>query len=168
MIPGMRMIFVRHGVPEEADWMMKYGKIDFDRPLTRIGAHEMQQVAKGLKKIVESVSTIVASPLVRAQQTASILAEEFLISVVHTEDALSHEYAPSETLSALARVSGETILCVGHQPNISSTISLALNGSSDPMIDMGRGSVCGVYFTRHCNPGEGRLLFHLPRKVFLS
>lgn len=163
----MRVIFIRHGVPEEGDWMMAHNKNDFDRPLTTQGAAEMRNVAKGLQRLVPSIDMIVASPLVRAQQTAGILAEQFLLSTIQTEELLSHEHMPTDTLQAIGRLQGEeTIICVGHQPNISATISLALTGSTKSMIRVGRGGTCGINFRDGCRPGGGELLFHLPRRVF--
>lgn len=163
----MKVIFVRHGVSEDAEWMQAYGKGDFDRPLTKDGAREMQKVAFGLEKLVPDISAILASPLVRAQQTAEILSRVYKTDNVYTEEALSHEVAPSDTLAAIGSRGGdETLICVGHQPNISTTISLALTGSAKSIIDMGRGASCGVYFASSVRAGAGMLLFHYPRKVF--
>ena len=162
------LIFIRHGIAEDSVWMRAHSKEDHERPLTEDGRKEVQKVAQGIVKKVGKIDMILSSPLVRAQQTAA----EFAVAAgidsesIVTVNELSPDEFASETLNALAEYSG-VVACVGHQPNISSTATLALSGSTHAIIDMGRASVAGIEFYSGVRPGGGTLKFFTPRKFFL-
>ena len=63
---------VRHAIAAERgdDW-----PDDAKRPLTHGGAAKMRRISRGLRALDPAIDLIAASPLVRARQTAEILAE---------------------------------------------------------------------------------------------
>ena len=67
----MELYLLRHG---EADWP-DWNKSDDERPLTKRGKKEMQEVAKFLGRLKVRPDLIVTSPLPRASQTAEIAAD---------------------------------------------------------------------------------------------
>lgn len=73
---------VRHGQSHGNYPVDTYG---LDRELTEKGHEQAKAAAKNLKKI--KFDTIFTSPLVRAQQTAKIIAEEHKLAIL-TKEAL--------------------------------------------------------------------------------
>jgi phosphohistidine phosphatase len=112
----------RHGIAEDAT----DGMSDDDRKLTSEGIKKFRKAAKGLLQILrpKDVSHILTSPLLRARQTAEILADVL--------DASKHDVAvqivPSlkpgtplpaflKTVRALPRPNA--VIAVGHEPTLS-------------------------------------------------
>ena len=67
----MKLYVLRHGVAEDRDHR-KFPNDD-DRPLTLEGELKLARQAKGLNTLGLSVDVMIASPLVRAAQTAQIV-----------------------------------------------------------------------------------------------
>jgi phosphohistidine phosphatase len=70
----MKLLIIRHAVAEERDAWANTGKSDDERPLTTEGRGKMARNARGLREGVPSVDLVATSPLVRARQTAEIVA----------------------------------------------------------------------------------------------
>ena len=69
----MELLIVRHAIAFErniARW-----PDDADRPLSPKGVARAAKAAAGIKQLVRAPTRVLASPLVRAQQTAAILSE---------------------------------------------------------------------------------------------
>jgi len=77
---------VRHGQSKGNHPIDTYG---LDRELTEKGHQQAKEAAKNLKRF--KFDAIFASPLVRAQQTAKIIAEEHKLAIL-TKDALKERY----------------------------------------------------------------------------
>jgi phosphohistidine phosphatase len=111
----MELLVIRHGTAEDA----KPGVDDSQRSLTKEGRKEMKKAAAGLTRLVETIDIIAASPLVRAQQTAEIVAAAYDNLVIETLDSLS----PGSDLGDLAKwlrdqASAEVVAIVGHEPHL--------------------------------------------------
>jgi probable phosphoglycerate mutase len=94
----MRLILVRHGRPDEGDTATPN-----DPPLNAEGRRQAWTVAKLLAG--EGVTRIVASPMLRARQTAEPLAERLGFDIETIEgwaeaDRRAHRYRSTETLRA--------------------------------------------------------------------
>lgn len=136
-----------------------------DRPLTEEGIQKMKKGARGLRALVPHVDLICSSPLVRALDTAKIAAE-----------ALGHS-APIQQCPQLLPDAGfrdfvalmeenpgnESVLVVGHEPNLGKTISTLL-GSTRPMIELKKGGLCTIRVDGPPASGSGTLLYHLTPK----
>src|SRR5688500_1782101 len=92
----MKLLIIRHARAEDADAFAQSGKHDDLRPLTADGIARMRVGAAGLRGIVEAIDVLASSPLVRARQTADIIAEEFGGIAVTEIDALRSEAHPRE------------------------------------------------------------------------
>jgi len=118
---------------------------DSDRPLTRKGEKKMYRIAEGMKSMDLSFDVILSSPILRAKQTAEITAKvlgqkeqlEFL-------EALSTSGDPEEVIEAIRKkyASCESILLVGHEPDMSALISVLLSGDDNLAITMKKGGLC--------------------------
>jgi phosphohistidine phosphatase len=104
----MDLILWRHAeahVPRE-------GQGDLDRPLTSKGERHAQRMAEWLNQRIAHSTRILASPALRAQQTARALGKSFKTLAALAPDATG------EALLKAARWpdSAEPVLVVGHQP----------------------------------------------------
>ena len=71
-MPGpYELYFVRHGLAEERG---EAWPEDTKRPLTDEGIARFRKAEKGLSRVGVAVDVVLTSPLVRARQTAEILA----------------------------------------------------------------------------------------------
>jgi phosphohistidine phosphatase len=98
------------------------GVPDLARELTPIGVKQAARMAAWLLQRLPRDALIIASPAVRAQQTASALGKEFL-----TEKRL----APGASVEALLKAagSGKTVVLVGHQPDLGRAAAHLVAGS---------------------------------------
>jgi phosphohistidine phosphatase len=101
------------------------------RPLTPRGRARMEEAAQGLKRLFVP-QVIVTSPLVRARETADILLAAYGLQKTRICDALASGN-DVELLRELDDVDSERIVCVGHEPHISNTLSWLLTGEHDMM-----------------------------------
>src|SRR5579864_4368858 len=68
----MKLYFLRHGIAADRE---QWKGEDYDRPLTAQGRERMGAEAKAIAKLDLDVDWILTSPLVRAVETARIVAE---------------------------------------------------------------------------------------------
>ena len=111
------LYLVRHAIAAERgeDW-----PDDDKRPLTARGVARFKESINGLSRLDVAVDEIFTSPLVRAKQTAEILAGGLAGKpTVKVLDALSPGHAPSSILAQLARTARRRrIALVGHEPGL--------------------------------------------------
>lgn len=128
---------------------------DFDRRLSETGHRQAAQLGRWLKAHEPAPELILHSPLKRAAETAELLREE-LGSEIDCEE--SHVMEPGMScdllLSRLTSHTHETVLCVGHQPDIGRCLS-ELVGGGRFMIHPG--TVACVAFPQIITPGAGQL-----------
>ena len=137
---------------------------DFDRPLTREGRLQARYLARVLSQASpgERPRKIVASPAVRTMQTAQAIADELGMSITTVDDLLPACPA-GQALSVLDRQGPDApVLLVGHNPTVSSIVSILLHGPSAGLCISGpalrTGQMATIEIDRECSPGEGRLI----------
>jgi phosphohistidine phosphatase len=118
---------MRHGVSQSR---AASGR-DQDRELTPEGAEEVRQVAARAKEAGLAPRWIVASPLVRAQQTARIAARELgYEEPILTSTRLTPESDPAELWAEVRDLAPDSpLLFVAHEPLLSSVASWMLSES---------------------------------------
>jgi phosphohistidine phosphatase len=127
----MKLYFMRHGEASDD------APTDELRPLTEKGRERIKFAAKALRRINVTLDTIYASPRVRAQQTASLIAETQDLAV-ETREELNFSFTVEALKKLLAGKPEEAhILMVGHNPSISEVI-MAISGSN---VNMKTGSI---------------------------
>jgi len=148
------LYFLRHGPAGDREtWQGS----DFDRPLTPDGRKRIAREAQSLRELKLVLDVIVTSPLVRARQTAEIVAKELRLHDALVED----ERVDTEfSLERLARLLDDhhdvdAIMLVGHEPSMSEVISLLIGGAD---LDLKKGSVAAVD-VRGGSPLTGRLIW---------
>ena len=139
----MDLYVLRHGVAEDRG-SAEYPSDD-ERPLTAKGGRRMARQAQGLRSLGLSIDVIVSSPLVRAAQTAEIVREGLRVTGrVVTSNALAPNGSPSRLVSQLATgySSADDVMVVGHEPYLSSLISVLATGNPEPVMRLRKGALC--------------------------
>ncbi len=139
----MQLMVFRHGIAED------YGPdgTDASRRLTDEGVSRTKEAARGLAKLMKAPDVILASPKVRAAETARLVAEAF-DDEVETMDELA-EGPAAVVVRALAKRSEESILLVGHEPTLSELVMLLCAGpSSSGGLEMKKAGCASMHVTR--------------------
>src|SRR4051812_45120636 len=89
----MQLLIIRHGIAEDGT-----GVDDALRALTEEGKLKMKEAAAGLRDLVETIDVIGASPLLRAQQTAEMIAKAYGAMPVQKVRGLLPGSDPSEAM----------------------------------------------------------------------
>ena len=155
----MRVFFLRHGLAgDRADW---HGD-DFDRPLTHDGMKRMEREAKTIAELDLELDVIVTSPLVRAKQTAEIVAKRLDLRDVLVDDpSVGHGFSVAALRMILDKHrAAEAIMLVGHEPSMSQVIGDVLGGAS---VEMKKGALACLDIEPSTMRGE--LIWLLPPKM---
>lgn len=159
----MNLYLIRHSVPEK----LYPPKRDFDRELTSIGIELITKASEGWKKIIPRFDLILHSPLLRAEQTANIIAEHYNIKDKLLKENNIAPGCTTGTLIDILRVyeESENIALVGHQPDLSNHIS-NLCGSNNFTVSFTPAMIAKVYFDGMVKYGNGRLEFLIPPEAY--
>jgi phosphohistidine phosphatase len=139
----VELFLVRHAIAEDRD--PERWPDDAHRPLTEEGRELFRQAAGGLARIAPSVDAVLASPFVRAWQTAEILAEAGWPAPEQCE-ALEAGRAIAGVLKVLRQRAGiASLALVGHEPDLSDLAARLLAGREDALvIEMKKGGVASL------------------------
>jgi phosphohistidine phosphatase len=135
-----RLYLVRHAVAEARGdaW-----PDDAARPVTADGARRFARAVEGFEALGESIDLILTSPLLRARQTAALLAEGVSSSPhVRVLEELAPGGSAARTVRALAQVRDRVngIALVGHQPDLGELAAWSL-GLRWPLA-LKKGGIC--------------------------
>lgn len=153
---------VRHGVAAEQGPEFPN---DDDRPLTSDGVERMRLQAAGLRELQVRLDRVLTSPLLRAAQTAEILASGVgcaapLVSV----DALRPGGRYDALMAALGQLGRDrAVALVGHMPSIGD-IAARLIGAKEPLA-FKKGATCCIETDGLPPTGAGQLLWFLPPRA---
>lgn len=121
----MKLYVMRHGPAEDTS---KSGR-DFDRKLTPSGVERTRRVALALGEQDEAPRRIVASPLVRAQETARVVAEALGLDLaIETSRDLAPGGPAHALVDALVGEGARRVMLVGHEPDVSHLTARLLGG----------------------------------------
>ncbi|MGA8576531.1 MAG: histidine phosphatase family protein [Candidatus Cybelea sp.] len=159
----MKVYFLRHGIAVDPE---AWSGNDFDRPLTREGCDRMEREAKAIEELSLDLDCIVTSPLLRAKQTAAIVAARLgMRSVIVEDPRLAGGFSFERLGAILAAHPGTTALMfVGHEPSMSGTIGRAIG---DATIELKKAALAGIEIAGPSAP-RGMLLFLIPPKVLAA
>jgi phosphohistidine phosphatase len=140
---------------------------DEARALTQAGRKQMGEVTHGLKLLGVELDLIASSPLVRAHQTAEIAAEELEFK---EKIQLWEELAPGQSVKKLLERlkqadERESILLVGHEPDMGLLASQLLCGSSRAAIPFKKAGICHIQVRTVSPLLAGELKWMLSPKV---
>ena len=119
----MKLYVMRHGPAEDHS---STGH-DETRALTPSGRERVRDVARALQSLGEAPKVVVASPLVRALQTAEIIHAHAKVEApleVHT--AMAPRGMALELVRAAAKAGRKRMMVVGHEPDVSILVASLL------------------------------------------
>lgn len=138
---------------------------DFSRSLTENGEKQSRKVGKLMADRGMTPDVILASPVLRATQTATIVARE-LGSASPTEVPwLACGMNPERALAELAGYAKlDSVMIVGHKPDFSALVAHLLDLGSAASVTISKASLTGIEMSRPV-PGSGVLKFLIPAKL---
>ncbi len=160
-----QLFLIRHGVAEERGdaW-----PDDAKRPLSEDGIERFQRSARALARLDVWIDVVLTSPLVRARQTADIVASAFdpRPSII-TIESLAPGGSYAALVADLEKHGRKTrIALVGHEPGIGE-LGARLIGSRHSF-EFKKGAVCRIDVDEIPPVGPGDLRWFLTPKVMAS
>src|ERR1700722_6817162 len=137
----MEIYLLRHGIAENG----RPGGRDSDRALTAEGREKLRRILKRAHQAGVQPSLILASPYVRAVETAEIAAEalEYRGQIVKTQ-ALVPDASPQDAWDEIcSRRTEAAILLASHEPLMSSLAAFLLS-SPGLQVEMKKGALARV------------------------
>jgi phosphohistidine phosphatase len=158
------LYLVRHAFAAHADaarW-----PDDAARPLTEDGVARFRVAARGLRRLVPAVDSVLSSGFARAWQTAELLQE---VTGWHEPEecpALEAGRAATSILDVLRIRSERSIALVGHEPQLSSLASILCTGNGDQLqIELKKGAVALLSFAGPVAPAHACLRWTVSPKI---
>ena len=162
MATPFELYLIRHAIAAERG---EAWPDDSKRPLTDEGADRMRKASRGLSRLDVTIDLVCTSPLVRARQTAEIVAAALdgRPSVV-TIEAL----APGGTFAALMtelekHARKPRLALVGHEPGLGELAGRLIG--SRRAIEFKKGAVCRIDVDQIPPTGPGSLRWFLTPRV---
>jgi phosphohistidine phosphatase len=162
----MRLVLIRHAIAEDREAFAASGQDDARRPLTKEGRWKMERNVHGLRRAIRAFDVLASSPLVRAAQTAKIVAEEYGGMDVTTAPSLAPD-APLESFLTWLRHQrqAETVAVVGHDPHLAMVGTWLLTGAREAHLELRKGGACLLEFAGPPKAGAAQLLWLLTPAV---
>jgi phosphohistidine phosphatase len=156
----MELLVIRHAIAVDRD----ESKIsDAERPLTEKGRGRMEEVAAGLSELVPEVDLIATSPLVRARETAAIVARCYDVKPQIVEQLAAG--APlGRLLEWLAAQVASRVAIVGHEPGLSTFASWLISARPESHLILKKGGACLLQVPGKIEPGMATLAWLLTPK----
>jgi|WetSurMetagenome_2_1015567.scaffolds.fasta_scaffold98388_2 phosphohistidine phosphatase len=138
----MNIYLMRHGIAAEQTDARE--EIDRQRPLTSEGRDRVKIISRALVKLELRPAVILSSPYVRAEQTASILAEEMrLKKQLEFTDVLVPLGQPGGIIDEIIKHSRvDEIILVGHYPSLGWLMAAFLGFDPGESLALKKGGVC--------------------------
>ena len=138
----MNLFLLRHGLAVDRDEF--HFASDGLRPLTTKGQRQLGQTCVALRKLKLDFDSILSSPLVRARQTAEIVAADLKLKKrLSFADELKPGGSPKKLVKKISRQNpaAKNLLLVGHEPDLSELISLLVTGGLGLELDFKKGGL---------------------------
>jgi phosphohistidine phosphatase len=120
---------------------------DDKRPLDEEGILQARYIGRMLANLDIQVEQILSSPLKRARQTASLVANELAFErPIDLDDALRPQATLAQFQAMLSRLrDGDAVMVVGHNPSLSEFLSKTISATGgSAQIDLKKGAVAKV------------------------
>jgi phosphohistidine phosphatase len=154
----MRLYFVRHGEAEDISASIS----DHERKLTAKGIERIQTAAEVISRLHIQPTHIYASPRVRAEQTAEIIAKA-LGKKVEVNDAVNFNFNLSTVETLMTGLNNDDeLMFVGHEPSMSKVVGELTGGN----VAMKKGGIARVDAVIPTSPLRGQLIWLIAPKIF--
>lgn len=142
-------------------------RTDAERTVTDEGRANTRAAAHAMRRLELDFDTVWTSPLVRARQTAAIVAEVLnKTHVLREAPELALGAGPDRLIQALTRLNRQaSALLVGHEPDLSRFVAFLVWGSLDAdRIAFKKGALCRLDCQLGLRPGKATLRWLLTPK----
>ena len=158
------LYIMRHGIA--GDRGAEYPD-DTKRPLTPEGKKKLRECVAGLAKLGVELDWIVSSPLVRARETAEIVADGLgAHTPLDLTDALSPGGEPESLIKFLAKHPNRTrVLVAGHEPDLGELATRLIGAGRHSRFTFKKGGCCLITFGEFPPQSPGQLVWWLTPKV---
>ncbi len=138
----MDLLILRHG--EAGRHSLSPG--DSKRQLTSEGRQEIVDLSAGLQSLKIKLDYVLTSPLLRAKQTAEVVAKSLKYKdKIEELDSLKPEGSRLEFYDILSKLKRDSVvLVVGHEPYLSEMISEAISSQSDCRIRLKKAGLARI------------------------
>lgn len=161
-MPPTELYLVRHALAAQRgeEW-----PDDTKRPLTERGISRFKEVVDGLHRLDSAIDEIFTSPLVRAKQTAELLAAGLEGKPsVKLLDALAPGHTASAVMAQLAKsAKRRRIALVGHEPDLGELAAHLIGASR--ALPFRKGGVCRIDIEGLSSRRAGSLIWFIPPKT---
>ncbi len=138
---------------------------DHERKLTPKGLEQSEKVGKFMVRCGLLPEIVLTSPVVRARQTAQIVAEKLGDAEISEVDWLACGMSAETCLMELKAHQGTaSVLLVGHEPDFSETIATMLGVSDAGAIKVRKAALTGIELLDF-RPGQGQMHFLIPARL---
>src|SRR5947208_1725909 len=139
---------------------------DEARALTARGRQRTRDAAAGLRALGLRFDAILTSPLVRAAETAEVIAEQYSNNPPpQVVAALSTDVSPRDALAGLAQSARHgNILAIGHEPQLSRLVALLLIDKGHVAIRLKKGACVALGIPESVEPGAAELRWMLTQR----
>jgi phosphohistidine phosphatase len=161
-MPPSEIYLVRHAIAAERgdDW-----PDDTKRPLTERGISRFKDSVGGLKALDAVIDEVFTSPLVRARQTADLLAAGIDgRPTVKLLDALAPGHSPATVMAQLAKAAKRgRIALVGHEPDLGELAAALIDARR--ALPFRKGGMCRIDVAGLSTKPSGTLVWFVTPKV---
>ncbi len=149
----MRLYLLRHGIASDA-----FNGPDAGRPLSKEGRAKLQQSLPAITQLIDGVELILSSPLVRAYETAELVAAALKPEQeVHLLPGLLPQTKIATLLASLTKIQAQAgMLLVGHEPQLNSLVAVLI-GAQEMSLNFKKGALCCIECKHELKPGTGVL-----------
>jgi len=159
---GFEIYLVRHAIAAARgrEW-----PDDDLRPLTDHGIARFEKAVAGLANLKLVVDEVLTSPLVRARQTADLLASGLPDKPpVRVLEALAPGHQPAHVVADLARVArGRRVVLVGHEPGLGELAAFLIGARR--ALAFKKGGACRIDLASGVKHPSGALVWFLTPKI---
>ena len=160
----MRLLLIRHAIAVPGGTP---GFEDDERPLTPRGRKRFKAAARGLLRMLDRPDVLLTSPLLRAAETAAIVADAFGKLEPRPERALAH--GGTEAILTLLRrqPTSATVAVVGHEPTLSQLLARLLGSGQAERFAFKKGGAALVDVA-DTGRSAGRLIWFVKPRILRS
>lgn len=156
----MKVVFVRHATAEDGGPTLR----DWDRALSDEGRAEAPLISNALQVLEMQPDLVLSSPLVRAHQTAEIVAQALGRSVTLADELQPGNGTLDNLQQMLARHKADTVMLVGHEPDLSSLAARLVNADERGIL-LKKAGLIRVDLEGRMRAGRGRLIWLFTPRV---
>jgi phosphohistidine phosphatase len=155
----LQLLIIRHAIAGSREEFGATGQDDDLRPLTHTGRARMRRGARGLRRQAPEIQLLASSPLLRATQTAALVAAAYANMPWEEADVLRPDASlPAFVAWLRERREREVVAVVGHEPHLSTLASWLLTGERRPLLQIKKGAACLLDFPS--TPRRGAATLH--------